>query len=104
MNWELAWAVWGVMLALFGAFSGLMLWMMSRMENRLHGDAVAWCLRLDAHIASSTAQFNAMNARIDATIAEGNARFDASNAAINARLDSNQATIIHMLEKSSKIG
>ena len=52
MQWEML----GCMLGIFGAFTGLMLWMMARMENRL-----------DAHMTSSEHKWIAMNARIDVT-------------------------------------
>ena len=80
MEWETL----GSMLAMFGTFSGIMLWMMARMENRLHTD-------INNLIASCDAKWMAMNIRIDT-----------HNAAVNQRLDANQAIIMRMLEKQGK--
>jgi hypothetical protein len=38
MDWNLVWTILGMIFAVFCVFSALMLWMMSRMENRLHTD------------------------------------------------------------------
>lgn len=94
MNWECVLSMLGGMLALFGVFSGLMLWMMSRMENRLHTD-----------IAATAEQFSAMTARIDATNLRLDANFSAMSARLDAnsaRLDSNQAAIMRLMEKITK--
>lgn len=52
MNWEML----GCMLGIFASFSALMIWLMSRMENRL-----------DAHMTSGDAKWMAMNARVYTT-------------------------------------
>jgi hypothetical protein len=78
---------WGTLagiFTMFGAFSALMIWLMTRMENRLHTDITSLCVRLDGHIVASGERFDAINARADA---------------INARVDQTQAIIMRMLEK-----
>jgi hypothetical protein len=80
MTWEMAFAIFGTMIALFGAFSGLMLWMMSRMETRLHND-------ITAIITDSNLKWVAFNARTDA---------------VNARVDTTQGILMRMLEEQKK--
>lgn len=100
MDWNLIWTILGSMFCLFSVFTGLMIFMMSRMENRLHGDINGLSVRLDATISRMDANFAAINARLDVNLSAANARLDV----MNSRLDANQMTIIRMLEKSSKTG
>lgn len=68
--------IFGGMIAIFAVFSALMLWMMARMESRLHSDIGGLSNRMDA-----------MGARIDA---------------MGARIDTTQAIIMRMLEKQGR--
>jgi predicted PurR-regulated permease PerM len=90
----------GAVFAIFGVFSTLVLWMMSRVESRLHNDITSVSNRLEAAIARMDANTAAMNARVDAS----NVRMAESTAALNARVDTTQGILMRMLEKSSKIG
>lgn len=73
MNWE----IFGAMLSMFGVFSGLMIWFMTRLENRIHSD-------ISAIQADSNAKWIAINGRMDQ---------------MGARIDTTQAIIMRMLEK-----
>lgn len=50
------WGMLGAIFAMFSLFSGLMVWLVTRIENRL-----------DAHMTSSDNKWTSMNARIDQT-------------------------------------
>ena len=73
MDWALVWTILGGMFGIVALNSGLMYFLVTRIENRL-----------DSHITDSQENFRALTARIDAT---------------GARIDATQAIIMRMLEK-----
>lgn len=92
------WGLLGSIFAMFSMFSGLMVWLVTRIENRL-----------DAHITSSDAKWLANEAKWDAKWIAINQRADALSAqtnklmvSLNARVDTTQAIIMRMLEKQGK--
>ena len=76
----MTWEMFTGMMTIFGAFSGLMIWMMTRMENRIHAD------------------FNDIKDDLKSARAESDAKW----LAVNARVDQTQAIIMRMLEKQGR--
>ncbi len=73
----------GTIIAMFGSFSALMIWLMSRMETQIHADMI--CIRED--VSGANKRIDAMGARIDA---------------MGARIDATQAILMRMLEKQGR--
>lgn len=105
-------AIFAMMIGIFTAFSALMIWLMNRLEHRLHADMSAISNRLDAHMQHSIIRFDQINARMEEQTreyakmhAEQSARMDQFNARIdktNERIDFTQEIILRKLGLSTK--
>ena len=56
MDADAVWTILGGVVAIFTVYSGLMIWLITRIENRL-----------EAHMSDNRVEWNAANARIDQT-------------------------------------
>ena len=77
------WGMLGAIFAMLSLWSGIILWVTTRIENRL-----------DTHMTETADRFDTMTARIDAT----GQRIDATGQ----RIDQTQSIIMRMLEKQGR--